>query len=175
MKFFYALMVFFLSTNIFFYGLVFTIPTPQVFDKDRFIDSLNLTDKEKISALPEVLESFQANKVDDNYFFEQDLEKKRTSAIFLATIYTFVLVLIFIIAFHKKSYIVFPIAAALVLSLVLYSILWIFNFSIGSRLFLDLQNLRMQYSGLKALQFLGIYVGFLAFIILFGSWYKLPE
>lgn len=168
-------MVFFLGTYIAFWTLVFILPTPHVYDKYSFIETLNLTDKEKLTALPQILDSFKSSKVNDNFFFEQDLDKKRGSSIFLASIYTFVLMFIFIIAFHKRSYIVFPITAALVVSLILYSVIWTFNFSISPNVYIDLQNIIIQNQGIKALQFLGLYIFFLVFILLFGSWYKLPK
>ncbi len=175
MKFFYALIVFLLGTYISFWSMVFFIPTPKVFDKDSFISSLNLTDREKQVAIPDISKSFEYNKINENYYFEQEIDKKRGSALFISSILTFFFIFIFIVVFYNRSHIIFPLIAAFTLTFILYSSLWIFNFTIGEKIYLDLQNIRGIYTGIKIFNFLGIYLAVLCLVLLFGSWYKLDQ
>ncbi len=106
-----------LGTFISFFGLIFAIPTPRVLDRDNFINSLDLSDRERQEALPQILESFDMNQVSDNYYFEQNLDRKRNSAVFLAVIFSFSAIFISTILFFNKSHIAFPVIAAIVISI----------------------------------------------------------
>lgn len=168
-------MVFFLSTYIFFWSLVFLVPTPVIY---RIGDILK--DQEAIKSVSDetlakaVSESKRTNN-DDTIIFDANVESKRSSALFLISIITFVIIFFQIIIFNKKSHILFPMVTATVVAYIFYSCIWQFMNSMPKALYVDLYLTRIQNEGLKAIQFLGVYIVIFGLILIFGNWSRLTD
>lgn len=168
-------MVFFLSTYIFLWTLVFIVPTPTTY---RIGDILK--DQQSIKSVSDetlekaVSESKRTNN-DDSIIFDANVEAKKSSALFLVSIVVFVIVFFQIVIFHKRSHILFPMVAATIVAYILYSSIWQFMNSMPKPLYLDLYLTRLQNEGLKGIQFLGIYLVIFVLILIFGNWYRLSE
>jgi len=175
MKFFYAIMVFFLSLYIFFWALVFVIPTPKNY---RIGDILSDQESSKLvdtNTYTLAVEKAKKNNDDNIYIFEASTENKRNEALFLASILTFIIIFFQIIIFHKISHISFPMVAATVIAYLLYSLTWLFMSTLPSNLYIDISSIREQYKGFFALQFLGLYLIVFLIVLVIGNLYKLRE
>lgn len=167
-------MVFFLSLFIFFVGIVILIPTPEIFPKEQFVSSIQNTIGEE-TVKEEELEKAYADNRNGDYYFELDLKVKRNSAILLATAAAFLTIVASALLFNHKSHILLPLIAASVSVLIIYSVIWLFTFSVDPKIYINLQEIRNDYSGIRALQLLWPYLSLAAIILLFGNWYGIGE
>ena len=120
------------------------------------------------------MKNFHPKALDENtLIFKGDLDKKRGSALFLATLITFAVIFFEIILFHKKSHVLFPLIASTIVSYIGFSILWVGNGSIPKETYLNLMNIKQNFAGIKAIQFLGQYLAIFLLVLVFGNWYKL--
>lgn len=175
MKFFYALIVFFLSFHILFWALVFIIPTPKNYRIEEILsqnESLKQVDSSTYTLALEAAKKYGDSK---KYVFEAGTENKRNGSLFLVSLLTFVLIFFQIIIFHKKSYISFPMVAATVVAYFSYSLIWVFMNSIPSEIYIDLTSIREQYKGIFAFQFLGLNLIVFLIVLIMGNWYNLKE
>lgn len=172
MRFFYALIVFLLSSYLFFWGYIFAVPTPRLYIVDDLKTEMQADEKD-----PRFMETITRLKEKNKgtiYYFESNIQGKQFGALVLYAFFAFVVIFFSVILFHKKNYILFPLIAAVTLVLISCSTLWMLTNSIPVEIYLDLQSVREQYPGVQAFQFLNIYIFMECLILAVGKWYKIP-
>jgi hypothetical protein len=173
MKFYYSVIIFLLNLFIFFWLYIFLIPAPRVQTADKIIENPTLT---RFLELTKTLDIVKENPGEKIHYLDLDIQEKKYNAVFLYCLLTFVTILIVTIFFHKRSYVIFPMIASIVFSLIACSVLWLFTTSISKNVYLDIQATRDQYLGVvNIVKFLGIFLFVDLFVIIFGFWYDFPE
>lgn len=166
-------MLFLLTTFILFWSYLLIVPIPRL-EVNNNADTTHITNT-PASAFIRALRVIKDENKSIFYSFEENLDEKRDSAVFLYALLTFGFIFIFTILFHWKGYILFPLILASIVCLVMCSLLWYFTNSIDKSIYLDIQKTIDSYRGLKLFRFLGIYLFVELFIIVFGAWYNIPE
>ncbi len=174
MKFFYAVIMFLLTTFILFWGYVFLIPTPGLETSEEALQRIDDTGT-NVNAFINALGVVKSVDKENVYVFEENLDIKRDNAIFLYVFVAFLTILILAILFHRRNYMLFPMIASVITALVFVVLIWLFTNSIATSIYLDLQELRTNYEGLKSLLFLWPFLFLWLFMIVFGLWYRMPR
>lgn len=175
MKFFFAVAIYLLFVQIFFWTLIFILGTPKIYNVEDTINaSEEFISKEKLSR-EVALQEFQKGNEGEKYIFAQNIRAKADSAFYLSALITFISIFFGVIIFHKKSFVIFPIVTALVISFILYSSIWVFTNIIPKTIYLDFLEIQESYPGILALKFLGIYIAIFCLLLVFGHWYRLHE
>lgn len=173
MKFFYALILYIITTGFFFWLMLFILPTPRLIPIESETSS-----SERAGILGSFYSTLKEVSFEDKpelYKFEENLDQKREGSLIVYFVFSFVFIVISVIAFHKKSHLVLPISASIISALAMCILLWVFNNSFGLSLYLDLQTIIDKYRGLEALKFLGLFIALDVFMIIFGYWYQIPD
>lgn len=177
MRFFYALVLFILTTFTLFWVYVLAIPIPRLeIAEESRINSIASTDATISNAsLKAALTLLKTDKDTTVYVFEPKLEQKKYSAALLYVLMAFGIILFIVIFLHWRNYVLFPMITSTVLVLVFVMSLWLFPNFIDKKVYLDLQNARESFEGLKSLRFIGTLTFLELFVLVFGIWYKIPE
>lgn len=175
MKFLFAVAIYILFVQIFFWTLIFLLGSPTVYKVEDIINASDeFISKENVSR--EVAwQEFQKGNDGETYIFAKNIRAKADSAFYLSALITFVSIFLGVIIFHKKSFVIFPIVTALVISFILYSSTWVFANSIPKTIYIDFLEIQESYPGILALKFLGIYIAIFCLLLVFGHWYRLHE
>jgi hypothetical protein len=172
MRFFYAVIMFLISTFVIFWAYVFAVPTPRIYltDDVKMLAQSDESDPE----LRNVLDRIRGDNKATVYYFEEDLPGKRLGALVLYAFISFVIIFFSVVLFHTKSYVMLPVIAATILCFVVCSMLWLLANTIPSGIYFDLMHVRNTYGGLRAFQFLSVYLFMNVFVLGVGLWYRIP-
>jgi hypothetical protein len=172
MRFFYAVILFLISSYLFFWLFVLLVPTPKVYVTDD-IKALVQSD-ESDTRFVGMLERIQGESKKSVYYFEENLSSKKPGALLIYTFLTFVSIFFSVVLFHNKSFVVLPLIAATMVAYISCSLIWMLANSLPIGIYFDMLSARSAYSGLKIFQFLGVYLFMEAFVLIIGIWYKIP-
>jgi len=170
MRFFYAVTLFLISLFVLFWTYIFLIPTPKL-ELRREIPDVTNTYSEQ--AVIQALQYVRSDDKSNLYTFETNLENKRSNVSFVYALLASGLIFLTILLFHWRSYIVFPLVASVIVVTIICMSLWMGTNTISKSIYLDLQDLRSGYEGLKALQFLSMFFAIEMLVIIFGAWYDI--
>lgn len=152
--------------------MILTVPTPRLYITDD-IKTIAQTDESDQSFM-NALNTIKGQDKKSIYYFDDKLNEKRFGAILIYTFFAFGAILLAVILFHNKSYIVLPMITSIVLTLIICSSIWLFTNTLNPSIYFDLLNMRQTFGGMKAFQFLSVYIFIEAFVLAFGIWYKIP-
>jgi hypothetical protein len=172
MRFFYATILFLLTTYIFFWSMIFLIPSPKLY----ITEDITVTSESGVvnSQAKAVIERIKSDNKKTIYYFDTQINSKKSNALFIYSLLAFLMLLFVVIFFHKKSYVVFPLIASVIAALLACCMLWLFTNTIATDVYIDLQDIRTTYGGIKSLQFLSPFIFMEVVILAFGSWYQIP-
>jgi inner membrane protein involved in colicin E2 resistance len=163
-------MIFLLSTYLFFWLYIFLIPSPKLIIDTAITAPANTYEEQTLNKAINLVKN---DNKENLYYFEKNIESKKSDATFLYGLVAFALIFFIIVILHWKSHIMFPLIASALASLLLVSVLWMFTDTIDKSLYIDIQNTRAAYKGFRALEYVGIFLFLDVFCIIFGIWYDL--
>ncbi len=175
MKFFYATILFLLTSYILFWGYISVVPAPKLQLSETFLANPSVKEDGQAEELARSLRVIKGDSKNELYVFDPRLADKRSDAIFLYSLMGFGSAFVAILLFHRKSYIIFPFLAAIVFATVGCCMVWQLTNALPLGLYLDLQDILTTYSGYNLLKFLGSFLFIELFFLVFGLWYKLPD